>query len=129
MVNVQYVQTSTSIWVNLISIVAIVGLVLASVALYKAYNSNILTYSGIANNLTWTQIGSTGFYTASIPVRGISANTLIQSTLSVPPSNTADVSNCWIVSSYSIPNNVVFIAAANPTTPSQFPIAWTVFKY
>ena len=85
--------------------------------------------NGVANNLTW---GATlnGCYSASIAVPGVSTNTSVQATIAVSPpagaSSFLDALNCWLVSTYCSNGFIVFVVAANPSTPSTFPIVWSV---
>jgi len=122
-------KNTVTTFMTVSSVALVATLVLSIVALVKAFNANKMSFAGIANNLTWTQIGVTGNYTSSISVPGVGANALVQSTLSVPTSNVTDGTSAWLISSYTTQDTLYFIVAGNPSTPAQFPIAWTVFKY
>ena len=103
---------------------------LSSVSLF---NSNTPFFApnlpeGIANSLTWTQIGTTGYYTANITVKGISSTSALSSTLQVTNTNVADAYNCWLMTAYPTTGVITFIVAGNPATPASFPISWAVTK-
>ena len=86
--------------------------------------------SGINSGLTWTATGSNSTYIATIPVSGVTANSIVQATIAQTPAggDFTDAINCWLVSSYTGTNAINIIVAGNPTAPARFPIAWQIIK-
>jgi hypothetical protein len=90
---------------------------------------------GIANSLTWT--ASEGVYIASIsnvsPQIAFNASTTaIHATIQTTLANTTDGLNSWLVSAVPINisgGTILFQVAADPTSPTDFPISWAVNKY
>lgn len=103
---------------------------LSSVSLF---NSNTPFYApnlpaGIANGLAWTQVGTTGYYTATITVKGVKSTSALSTTIQCDATNTTDASNCWLLTAYPTTGIIHFIVAGNPATPANFPISWAVAK-
>jgi hypothetical protein len=84
--------------------------------------------SGVANGLSWTQVGTTGYYTASITVPNVTAQTALSCTLQCDASNTTDAYNCWLLTAYPTANTISFIVASDPATRTNFPISWSVVR-
>jgi hypothetical protein len=82
--------------------------------------------SGVANGLSWSQIGTTGRYTAFITVPNINAQTPLSCSLQCDTTNLTDAENCWVVTAYPTANTINFVVYANPATPANFPISWAV---
>ena len=85
--------------------------------------------SGIANGLAWVQIGTTGYYTASITVPRMTAQSVVTSTLQCDATNVTDAYNCWLLTAYPTANTISFVIAGDPATRQNFPIAWHVSRY
>ena len=88
--------------------------------------------AGVSTGLSWTQIGTTGFYTADII--NVSPNLTATSALSVSlqAANTVDTYNCWILTAYPVVANGGTIrvdVAGLPASPSTFAVSWAVTKY
>lgn len=90
--------------------------------------------SGVANNLSWSSNAYAPLYQASIsnisPL--LTATSPVSAHMQVGQTNLSDGYNAWIVS--AIPSTVsggsiTFFTAANPVTPSNFPISWSVSKF
>ena len=83
---------------------------------------NPATASGI---FTWPNGGSV---TAAVTVPGVSATSVVASTVSVDDQQGSGT--CWIISSTPSANTITFTVAAAPTTPnSSLRIDWLVAKY
>ena len=85
---------------------------------------------GVANSLSWSPTGLNSTYLATINVPSVTANTLVQATIAVNPSggDFTDAVNCWLVSCYCGAGAINFIVAANPASPTRFPIVWSVVQ-
>jgi len=91
--------------------------------------------AGIANNLAWTN--SSGTYIAYISncspqIDFNPTTTALSCAIQTPLANAYDGSNSWLVS--AVPMNmssgtIQFQVAANPRTPTNFPISWAVTKF
>jgi hypothetical protein len=90
--------------------------------------------SGIANNLSWSANAYAPLYQASISNISpfLTATSPVSAHMQVGQTNLSDGYNAWIVS--AIPSSVsggsiTFFTAANPATPANFPISWSVSKF
>ena len=82
--------------------------------------------SGVANGLSWAQVGTTGRYQASITVQGVTAQTALSCSLQCDTTNLTDAENCWLVTAYPTTNTINFVVYADPATRTNFPISWAV---
>jgi hypothetical protein len=109
-------------------------------ASYSAPGVNVWDYANNAtayntSNKTWvayTGQGFTGAYTTTISnadTVGILPTSVVLATIKSGLSN--DPSSAWLMSSgcLSGSNNVQFVVAAQPASPSNFTISWMVAKY
>jgi len=88
---------------------------------------------GLAKNLTWTQIATTGYWLSNnVPAPGVKNTSLLscstQIDTSVLPSDLIMYTNSWLVLAYAVADSVRFIVAAQPTDPSRFGISWAVVQ-
>ena len=88
--------------------------------------------AGVAVGLTWTQLGTTGFYTGKIT--NVSPRLTGTSALSVTlqTATTTDANAAWIMSAYpSTDDNgtITVLVNAQPLTPAVFGVSWAVVKY
>ena len=82
--------------------------------------------SGVANRLGWSQIGTTGFYSASITVPSLTAQSVVTATLQCDTTNLTDANACWLLSAFPTTDTLTFCVAGNPILANNFPIAWHV---
>jgi hypothetical protein len=89
--------------------------------------------SGIAKGLVWTAGGS-GTYYATIPVPGIglTASSVCLATAATPKDlNITDALNCWVVTATctGLAGGAILVSvAANPSSPTNFWISWSIAK-
>ena len=86
------------------------------------------TLSGIANNLVWTECESVpGLFEATLLTAGVGRS--VQYSLQCGPTNLVDAMNCRVVSAYPSEEegSITFYCVGQPSTPSDFPIAWSQF--
>ena len=85
--------------------------------------------SGIANGLSWSQIGTSGFWTANITVPTVTASSALSCTLQVSVANYTNAYNAWLLTAEASANTITFVVAADPTTfKNAFPISWAVTR-
>lgn len=102
----------------------------------RADNTVLTSAHGVANGLTWTQVGTTGVYTASITVPGVSGSTTTVSAAAQYPADVAtnptaftDYSNCWLMVVGVTANTIKFYVAANPSSPATFGLSWAITNF
>jgi len=88
--------------------------------------------SGVATGLSWTQLGTSGYYFGKIT--NVSPRLTGTSALSVSlqTATTADANAAWIMNAYpSTDTNgtITVLVNAQPLTPAAFGVSWAVVKY
>jgi hypothetical protein len=88
--------------------------------------------AGVATGLTWTQLGTSGYYFGKI--KNVSAQLTGTSALSVSlqTATSADANTAWIMNaSPSTDDNgtITVLVNALPSTPAVFGVSWAVVKY
>ena len=85
--------------------------------------------SGVANGLSWSQIGTSGFWTATITVAGVTASSALSCSLQLTTANYANANSAWLVTAQPTTNTIAFVVASDPTAfATAFPISWAVVR-
>lgn len=86
--------------------------------------------SGVANNLNWSQIGTSGYWSANITVPNVKSTSALSCTLQSTVANYANASSAWLVTAQPSTNTISFVVASDPTAfSSNFPISWAVASF
>jgi hypothetical protein len=85
--------------------------------------------SGVANGLSWSQIASSGFWTANITVPTVTASSALSCSLQSSVANATNAYNAWLITAEPTANTITFVVASDPTSfASAFPISWAVVR-